>query len=79
LRPILGGAEFRPPHAHAGKRLELFFDGGTYETIETPDVAADPLKFRDEKRYTDRLRDARAKTGGGCGDRCDRASSRACR
>ena len=45
------------------KRLELFFDGGTYETIETPDVAADPLKFRDEKRYTDRLRDARAKTG----------------
>ena len=23
----------------------------------------DPLKFRDERRYTDRLRDARAKTG----------------
>jgi acetyl-CoA carboxylase carboxyl transferase subunit beta len=45
------------------KRLELFFDGGTYETVETPDVVADPLKFRDEKRYTDRLRDARAKTG----------------
>ena len=28
-----------------------------------PEVAADPLKFRDERRYADRLKDARAKTG----------------
>jgi hypothetical protein len=26
-------------------------------------VPQDPLRFRDDKRYTDRLRDARAKTG----------------
>jgi len=30
--------------------------------VETPPVAVDPLKFRDEKRYVDRLKDARAKT-----------------
>ena len=45
------------------KRLELFFDGGTFDKVKTPEVTADPLKFRDEKRYTDRIRDARAKTG----------------
>jgi acetyl-CoA carboxylase carboxyl transferase subunit beta len=45
------------------KRLELFFDGGTFDKVKTPEVTADPLKFRDEKRYTDRMRDARAKTG----------------
>ncbi|MGD1887965.1 MAG: acetyl-CoA carboxylase, carboxyltransferase subunit beta [Cohaesibacteraceae bacterium] len=45
------------------RRLERLFDGGQYELIETPDVAVDPLKFRDERRYTDRMKDARAKTG----------------
>ncbi|QGZ35443.1 acetyl-CoA carboxylase, carboxyltransferase subunit beta [Stappia indica] len=45
------------------RRLELFFDDGSFEKVKTPEVVADPLKFRDEKRYTDRLRDARAKTG----------------
>jgi len=44
-------------------RLAHMFDGGQYETIRIPDVTQDPLKFRDEKRYTDRLKDARAKTG----------------
>jgi len=47
----------------ARKRLELMFDEGTYEQVPLPAVAADPLKFRDEKRYVDRLKDARAKTG----------------
>ena len=28
-----------------------------------PEVPLDPLKFRDERRYTDRLKDARTKTG----------------
>jgi acetyl-CoA carboxylase carboxyl transferase subunit beta len=46
----------------AAQRLEHFFDGGRYETIDLPDVPLDPLKFRDERRYTERLRDARAKT-----------------
>ncbi|MCF3935992.1 acetyl-CoA carboxylase, carboxyltransferase subunit beta [Acuticoccus sp. M5D2P5] len=45
------------------KRLETLFDGGTYETLSLPSVPLDPLKFRDERRYQDRLRDARAKTG----------------
>ena len=45
------------------QRFEHFFDGGEWETIPCPDVPIDPLKFRDERRYTDRLKDARAKTG----------------
>jgi acetyl-CoA carboxylase carboxyl transferase subunit beta len=47
----------------ARERLKYFFDDGRFDTIEAPKVAIDPLKFRDEKRYTDRLRDARTKTG----------------
>jgi acetyl-CoA carboxylase carboxyl transferase subunit beta len=47
----------------ASVRLKLMFDGGEYEEIAVPDVPADPLKFRDEQRYADRLRDARTKTG----------------
>ena len=46
----------------AAQRLKLTFDDGAYEDIALPDVPLDPLKFRDEKRYTDRLKDARAKT-----------------
>ena len=47
----------------AKQRFEYFFDDAAWETIPLPDVPVDPLKFRDERRYTDRLRDARAKTG----------------
>ena len=47
----------------ARERLKYFFDGGTYEALENPKVFVDPLKFRDEKRYIDRLKDARTKTG----------------
>lgn len=43
-------------------RLAIIFDGGKYETIELPRVALDPLKFRDTKKYTDRLREAQTKT-----------------
>ncbi len=43
-------------------RLKLLFDGGEFEEIALPEVSVDPLKFRDERRYTDRLKDARAKT-----------------
>lgn len=45
------------------ERLKFFFDDGAFETLENPKVVTDPLKFRDERRYSDRLRDARAKTG----------------
>ncbi len=44
-------------------RLANFFDGGTYSTVAIPAVAVDPLKFRDQKRYTDRLKEQRLKTG----------------
>lgn len=46
----------------AKARFKSLFDDGQYTTIELPEVAVDPLKFRDERRYTDRLKDARAKT-----------------
>lgn len=44
-------------------RLKALFDDGEYEDIALPEAPVDPLKFRDERRYTDRLKDARAKTG----------------
>ena len=47
----------------ADARLKSFFDGGKFETVAAPDVPADPLKFRDEKRYSDRIKEARSKTG----------------
>jgi acetyl-CoA carboxylase carboxyl transferase subunit beta len=47
----------------AAARLKSTFDGGVWADIDVPEVAADPLKFRDERRYADRLKDARAKTG----------------
>src|SRR6266545_5279949 len=39
------------------------FDNETWFDIAIPEVPLDPLKFRDERRYTDRLKDARSKTG----------------
>ena len=47
----------------AEARLKGLFDGGKFEVVPIPDVAVDPLKFRDQKRYSDRLKEARAKTG----------------
>ncbi|KJF67995.1 MULTISPECIES: acetyl-CoA carboxylase, carboxyltransferase subunit beta [Rhizobium] len=46
----------------AKARLIDLFDGGVYEALPQPKVAQDPLKFRDSKKYTDRLRDSRTKT-----------------
>ena len=46
----------------APARLQLLFDDGEYEKIVVPDVFPDPLKFRDGRRYTDRLRDAKSST-----------------
>lgn len=47
----------------ATARLKSMFDGETWLDIQVPDVAIDPLKFRDERKYQDRLKDARTKTG----------------
>ncbi|MBD8556775.1 acetyl-CoA carboxylase carboxyltransferase subunit beta [Rhizobium sp. CFBP 8762] len=46
----------------AKARIRDLFDGGVYEALSQPKVAQDPLKFRDSKKYADRLRDSRAKT-----------------
>jgi acetyl-CoA carboxylase carboxyl transferase subunit beta len=47
----------------ARTRLRLFFDDGQWDALPLPQVALDPLRFRDERRYTERLKAAKAKTG----------------
>ncbi|MEN5363512.1 acetyl-CoA carboxylase, carboxyltransferase subunit beta [Brevundimonas intermedia] len=47
----------------APTRLKATFDGGQYESIDTPDVPEDPLKFSDGKSYKDRLSAARKAAG----------------
>lgn len=49
----------------AEARFQLLFDEGTREDLALPEAPVDPLKFRDSKRYTDRLKDARQKNGDG--------------
>ena len=44
-------------------RLGYTFDDANYFEIDVPEVPKDPLKFKDDKKYTDRLKAARAKTG----------------
>jgi len=44
-------------------RFEALFDAGVFVEIGVPEAIQDPLQFRDEKRYTDRMRDAKRKTG----------------
>jgi acetyl-CoA carboxylase carboxyl transferase subunit beta len=50
-------------HITVKKRLEMLFDGGQYEKIKAPEVPYDPLKFKDRKKYSDRLKEARQKSG----------------
>ena len=47
----------------ARDRIRHLFDNGEYTLLETPSVAQDPLKFRDKAKYSDKLKDARKKTG----------------
>jgi acetyl-CoA carboxylase carboxyl transferase subunit beta len=47
----------------ANDRMAAFLDDGKYDVVSLPPVAQDPLKFRDQKRYVDRLKEARIKTG----------------
>src|SRR3712207_1006351 len=47
----------------ATQRLKMMFDEGTWLDVALPEAPVDPLKFRDEKRYVDRLKDYRARTG----------------
>jgi len=47
----------------ATQRLDMLFDDARYQRIELPKSLVDPLKFRDTKRYADRLKESQAKTG----------------
>jgi acetyl-CoA carboxylase carboxyl transferase subunit beta len=64
----LATAQYVCPHCDhhmkldAKSRFESVFDGA-FEDIAIEAVPLDPLKFRDEKRYIDRLKEAKAKTG----------------
>lgn len=49
---------YQPVH----ERMKMLFDGGKYETVRLPKSPADPLKFKDRKKYSDRLRDAQHET-----------------
>ncbi|MGI8704745.1 MAG: acetyl-CoA carboxylase, carboxyltransferase subunit beta [Sphingomicrobium sp.] len=44
-------------------RFEYLFDDGEYEILPGQEVREDPLRFRAKERYTDKLKEARAKTG----------------
>jgi len=46
-------------------RFAMLFDEGLFEKIELPRVAPDPLRFRDKKRYSERLREGQAALGAG--------------
>ncbi len=46
-----------------GPRFQSLFDHEKYTLLDTPKVVADPLSFRDKKKYTDRLRDVQQSTG----------------
>src|ERR1700757_2607555 len=48
--------------ATAAERLAWTFDDGVYTRIDLPKAVPDPLKFRDQKKYADRLKEARDKT-----------------
>ena len=47
----------------ARERIALLTDPGTFEEYQTGLVSADPLRFRDSKKYPDRVKAARQKTG----------------
>jgi len=66
-RDLLAAQSVCPKCGHhlrigAAQRFAAVFDEGICEELPLPAVSQDPLRFRDERRYPDRLRDARNKT-----------------
>jgi acetyl-CoA carboxylase carboxyl transferase subunit beta len=47
----------------AAARLASLFDDGVFKELATPEVPLDPLKFKDVKKYSDRIKEYRARTG----------------
>ncbi len=48
---------------NATRRLEMLFDNGNFTKIPLPNVMQDPLRFKDTKKYAERLKTYREKTG----------------
>jgi len=44
-------------------RFRALFDGGVFADVAVPEPVTDPLHFRDQKRYPDRLKAAQKSTG----------------
>jgi acetyl-CoA carboxylase carboxyl transferase subunit beta len=49
----------------SAERFKMLFDGAVFEKAESPRAPVDPLKFRDRKRYAERLREAQTALGAG--------------
>jgi acetyl-CoA carboxylase carboxyl transferase subunit beta len=47
----------------APRRIEIMMDEGSWHVIDLPEPVTDPLKFRDRKRYSERIKDSRSSTG----------------
>jgi acetyl-CoA carboxylase carboxyl transferase subunit beta len=67
-RDLLAAQHVCPQCGHhmrigAKERFAALFDNGAHERLPMPDVPQDPLRFRDDKRYADRLKEYRHKTG----------------
>jgi acetyl-CoA carboxylase carboxyl transferase subunit beta len=50
-------------HITPRDRFNALFDGGIFTEVAVPEPLADPLKFRDQKKYPDRMKAAQKKTG----------------
>jgi acetyl-CoA carboxylase carboxyl transferase subunit beta len=50
-------------HITPRDRFKAMFDGGVFAEVKVPEPVVDPLKFRDQKRYPDRLKAAQKNTG----------------
>ena len=44
-------------------RFAALFDGGVFNEVKVPEPVADPLQFRDQKKYPDRMKAAQKATG----------------
>ena len=45
------------------ERFRSLFDGGIFSEVSVPEPLADPLQFRDQKKYPDRMKAAQKQTG----------------
>lgn len=50
-------------HISPRARFQALFDGGVFQEVDVPEPLSDPLSFRDQKRYPERMRAAQKSTG----------------